>query len=227
VGGGGGSSSSSSAAAGASMAKALPSLRPGSSAEGPQDHTMQASAAPAFHLHKHEKRGLPFFFTEEAMFASRRLTKLVAEPPEQSIERQGLLIDTDPRHVGHAALETLELPGVTGAPGRPSSGPSKSKGKKKKDEGEKTTAVSYASDAQIAAEEAALQDRILYEMRQNLQRLKEYGKEIGFSFDISKKKSQFGRMQGEKWQDEELDVWKKQASRMLRTPEPDSKKLLR
>jgi hypothetical protein len=64
-------------------------------------------------------------------------------------------------------------------------------------------------------------------MRQNLQKLKEYGKEIGFSFDISKKKSQFGRMQGEKWQDEEMEVWKKQAQRLLSTPEPANKKLMR
>ena len=72
-----------------------------------------------------------------------------------------------------------------------------------------------------------MQDKILYEMRQNLQKLKEYGKEIGFSFDISKKKSQWGRMQGEKWEDEELGVWKKQASRMIATPEPEDKKTMR
>ena len=45
--------------------------------------------------------------------------------------------------------------------------------------------VSFASDAQIAAEEAAMQDRILYEMRQNLQKLKEYGKEIGIEWATS------------------------------------------
>lgn len=85
--------------------------------------------------------------------------------------------------------------------------------------------MSFASDSQIQAEEAALQDKILHEMRQNLQKLKEYGKEIGFSFDISKKKSQHGFMQGEKWQDDELETWKKQAGRMLRTPEPEYKQL--
>mmetsp|Transcript_86802 Transcript_86802/g.140738 ORF Transcript_86802/g.140738 Transcript_86802/m.140738 type:complete len:741 (-) Transcript_86802:404-2626(-) len=203
------------------MAKALPSLGR-MQTEGP-DQTMGIGAAPAFNLHKHEKRGLPHFFTEEAMFASRRLTQLVSVVPEHSMERQGLLIDTDPRHVGHAPLDTLELPGVTG---RPSSGQAKMKGKKKKEQSDKP-AVSYASDAQIVAEEAAQQERILYEMRQNLQKLKEYGKEIGFSFDISKKKSQFGRMQGEKWQDEEMEVWKKQAQRLLSTPEPANKKLMR
>jgi hypothetical protein len=211
------------------MSKPLPSLqRPGSSTENP-DPTMQASAASGFLLLKHEKKGLPHFFTEEAMFASRRLTQLVSVAPEHSLENARLLIDTDPRHVGHAPLETLELPGVSGVPGRPSSGATKTKGKKKKEtkKQEPPAPVSFASDAQIAAEEAAMQDRILYEMRQNLQKLKEYGKEIGFSFDISKKKSQFGRMQGEKWQDEELDVWKHQASRLLSTPEPITKKLAR
>jgi len=154
------------------------------------------------------------------MFASRRLTQLVAVAPEHSIERQGLLIDTDPRHVGHTPIEELDLPGVSGVPVRPSSGiGTKAKGKKKKEDSEKT-AQSYMTEAQKEAELVAQEDRILYEMRQNLQKLKEYGKEIGFSFDISKKKSQFGRMQGEKWQDEELDTWKKQASRMLVTPEP-------
>merc|ERR1719261_1256274 len=68
------------------------------------------------------------------MFASRQLKTLVSVAPEHSIENQGLLIDTDPRHVGHAPLETLELPGVAGPPGRPSSGQAgaKAKGKKKK-----------------------------------------------------------------------------------------------
>ena len=212
------------------MSKPLPSLqRAGSAAPENPDATMQAGGAGGFILLKHEKKGLPHFYTEEAMFASRRLTQLVSAAPEHSLENARLLIDTDPRHVGHAPLETLELPGVSWAPGRPSSGATKTKGKKKKDakKQDPPTAVSYASEAQIAAEEAAMQDRILYEMRQNLQKLKEYGKEIGFSFDISKKKSQFGRMQGEKWQDEELDVWKHQASRLLVTPEPVSKQLLR
>ena len=200
--------------------KALPSLqRPGTMPDG-SDPTMAVNAAQAFSLPKHEKKGLPHFHTEEAMFASRRLTQLVAVAPEHSIERQGLLIDTDPRHVGHTPIEELDLPGVSGVPVRPSSGiGTKAKGKKKKEDSEKT-AQSYLTEAQKEAELAAQEDRILYEMRQNLQKLKEYGKEIGFSFDISKKKSQFGRMQGEKWQDEELDTWKKQASRMLVTPEP-------
>jgi hypothetical protein len=210
------------------MAKALPSLRPGSTMAEALDANMQAAPGTGFNgLHKRDKRGLPHFFTEEAMFASRQLKTLIAVAPEHSIENQGLLIDTDPRHVGHAPLETLELPGVAGPPGRPSSGQAgtKTKGKKKKAAPAEPVAVSYATEAQIAADEAALQERIMYEMRQNLQRLKEYGKEIGFSFDISKKKSQFGRMQGEKWHDEELDTWKKQASRMLATPEPrDAKK---
>ncbi len=32
---------------------------------------------------------------------------------------------------------------------------------------------------------------------------------------VSKKKSQNGRMQGEKWIDEEMDAWKKQAARYV------------
>jgi hypothetical protein len=229
------------------MAKALPSLRPGSTSADGMDATMHGHGGTGFNgLHKRDKRGLPHFFTEEAMFASRQLKTLVSvaptehsigdqgmvvqrwslrptDPTEHSIGDQGLLIDTDPRHVGHAPLETLELPGVAGPSGRPSSGQAgaKTKGKKKKAApAEQPVAVSYATEAQIAADEAAKEERIMYEMRQNLQKLKEYGKEIGFSFDISKKKSQYGRMQGERWHDEELDTWKKQASRMLATPEP-------
>jgi len=132
-------------------------------------------------------------------------------------------------------LEELELPGVSHAPGqRPSSVPpqkSRQMAKRKeslsiKKEADNKPSVSYVTADQIAAEEAALQDRILYEMRQNLQKLKEYGKEIGITFDISKKKSQHGRMQGEKWKDDELETWKQQASRVLKPQEPENKKVL-
>jgi hypothetical protein len=47
-------------------------------------------------------------------------------------------------------------------------------------------------------------------MRQNLAKLKDYGKQLGIAFDVSKKKSRGGRMQGEKWEDEEMMMWKKQ-----------------
>ena len=214
------------------MSHKMPTLqRPGSTDPAPP-----AEGGPNFQLLRHEKRGLPHFFTEDAQYASRRLKTLVSETPETFLERNKLLIDTDPRHVGHAAdLEELELPGVgrtsDGGPRRPNSGQGKGKGKgSKARQGNKEAAepmqpMSFASDSQIQAEEAALQDKILHEMRQNLQKLKEYGKEIGFSFDISKKKSQHGFMQGEKWQDDELETWKKQAGRMLRTPEPEYKQL--
>lgn len=178
---------------------------------------------------------LGFLYTQEAMKASSRLYKLTEGSPEDCLNRSGLLIDTDPRHVGSIPLEELELPGVSQTPGqRPSSvPPSKSKqmAKRKesmtnKKETEPKPTVSYITADQMAAEEAALQDRILYEMRQNLQKLKEYGKEIGITFDISKKKSQHGRMQGEKWEDDELQVWKGQALRVLKPEEPENKKAL-
>ena len=88
-----------------------------------------------------------------------------------------------------------------------------------------TNTVETERYREILRKELRVTDRQMKE--QAVQKLKEYGKEIGFSFDISKKKSQFGRMQGEKWQDEELDVWKHQASRLLSTPEPITKKLAR
>ena len=136
------------------MAKALPSLRPGSTTMAESlDATMQGAPGTGFNgLHKRDKRGLPHFFTEEAMFASRQLKTLISVAPEHSIENQGLLIDTDPRHVGHAPLETLELPGVAGPPGRPSIGQAgtKAKGKKKKAAPSEPVAVSYATEAQIA-----------------------------------------------------------------------------
>lgn len=79
--------------------------------------------------------------------------------------------------------------------------------------------VSYVIPEQAALEEQAMQDRILYEMRQNLAKLKEYGRQLGIAFDVSKKKSRGGRMQGEKWVDDEMELWKKQATRLLKGPE--------
>ena len=104
------------------MSHKMPTLqRPGSTDPAPP-----AEGGPNFQLLRHEKRGLPHFFTEDAQYASRRLKTLVSETPETFLERNKLLIDTDPRHVGHADLEELELPGVgrtsDGGLRRPNSG---------------------------------------------------------------------------------------------------------
>jgi len=179
-------------------------------------------------LTKQDVKGLAYLMTADAMYASSRLRRLVEDTPEECLKNNSLLIDTDPRHVGDTPLEELELPGVTLPAGRPSSSTNKGrasssmKGKSSdlKKDGESKSAVSYMTPEQIVAEEAALQDRILYEMRQNLQKLKEYGKEIGITLDVSKKKSQHGRMQGERWHDDEMTVWRDQATRLVRTPPP-------
>ena len=167
------------------------------------------------------------------MYASSRLRQLVQDTPEEALTNNSLLMDTDPRHLKGKSVEDLELPGATLPAARPASSQAKTHGKtggKRGTKGRRAAAapkgeskavsMSYLTPEQIAAEEAAMQDRILYEMRQNLQKLKEYGKEIGITLDISKKKSQHGRMQGERWHDEEMEVWREQATRMVRTPPP-------
>eukprot|EP00282_Hemiselmis_andersenii_P016165 CAMPEP_0114133016 /NCGR_PEP_ID=MMETSP0043_2-20121206/13402_1 /TAXON_ID=464988 /ORGANISM="Hemiselmis andersenii, Strain CCMP644" /LENGTH=614 /DNA_ID=CAMNT_0001226567 /DNA_START=185 /DNA_END=2026 /DNA_ORIENTATION=- len=158
-------------------------------------------------LTKNDLWKLQFLATNEAKVASSLLNKLTEEDPERSLSRNGMIIDTDPRHMGTTSLEEAPLPGVGGT-------------KKGSAEGGATSkSVSYVIPEQAALEEQAMQDRILYEMRQNLTRLKEYGKQLGIAFDVSKKKSRGGRMQGERWVDEEMEQWKRQATRLLKAPE--------
>ena len=122
--------------------------------------------------------------TKEGKYAALRIQQLISEDPEHTLERQNLLIDTDPRHVRGNSLEDLPLPGVEG--------PRSVKARKDKvsspnDKREDKEAVSYISrdPAQLAQEEALAHERVLYEMRQNLLKLKEYGKAAGFAFDVS------------------------------------------
>ncbi len=121
--------------------------------------------------------------TKEGKFAALRIQKLISEDPEHALEQQHMLIDTDPRHVRGCSLEELPLPGVDG--------PRSVKARKDNvnspnEKGEEKEAVTYISrdPAQIAQEEALAHERILYEMRQNLLKLKEYGKAAGFAFDV-------------------------------------------
>ena len=122
--------------------------------------------------------------TKEGKYAALRFQQLISEDPEHALERQNMLIDTDPRHVRGISLEELPLPGVDG--------PRSVKARKDKlnspnERGEEKETVSYISrdPAQIAQEEALAHERILYEMRQNLLKLKEFGKAAGFAFDVS------------------------------------------
>mmetsp|Transcript_50027 Transcript_50027/g.122125 ORF Transcript_50027/g.122125 Transcript_50027/m.122125 type:complete len:792 (+) Transcript_50027:21-2396(+) len=166
---------------------------------------------------KNDLRRLGYLSTADAQLASTMLHKLTDEDPELSLTRNGMLIDTDPRHMGSMTLEEAALPGVSSQRRHSFLGQMGSKGKGGDEKGK--AAVSYMIPEQAAAEELALQERILYEMRQNLTKLKEYGRQLGITFDVSKKKSKQGRMQGERWVDDEMDAWKKQATRLLKAPE--------
>ena len=52
--------------------------------------------------------------TKEGKYASLRLQQLISEDPEHTIERQNMLIDTDPRHIDGRSLDELPLPGLDG-----------------------------------------------------------------------------------------------------------------
>mmetsp|Transcript_8053 Transcript_8053/g.26970 ORF Transcript_8053/g.26970 Transcript_8053/m.26970 type:complete len:419 (-) Transcript_8053:1114-2370(-) len=180
-------------------------------------------------LTRQELKGLPHFLTQDAITAAIRLNKLVQEDPEHLLERSGLLIDTDPRHVGKTPIQSLELPGVSFQPNvaRPASVAAGSRLSSRHAAKEvENTPISFSSHEQNMMEEASAREKLLYEMKQNLQKLREYGKMIGISFDVSKKKSQHGRFQGEKWMDDELQTWKHQASRFLTDSDHTQKKMM-
>eukprot|EP00960_Hanusia_phi_P071068 767461-Hanusia_phi.AAC.8 len=142
-------------------------------------------------LTRQEIKGLPHFLTQDAITAAIRLNKLVQEDPEHLLERSGLLIDTDPRHVGRTPIQSLELPGVSlqqnvARPSSVAAGSrlsSRLKDNKAK-EVESNAPVSFSSYEQNLMEEASAREKLLYEMKQNLYKLKEYGKMIGISFDV-------------------------------------------
>jgi hypothetical protein len=45
--------------------------------------------------------------------------------------------------------------------------------------------VPFATPASVIQDEMIMHDRIMYDMRQNLIKLKEFGKAAGFAFDVS------------------------------------------
>ncbi len=121
--------------------------------------------------------------TKEGKYASLRLQQLISEDPEHTIERQNMLIDTDPRHIAGRSLDELPLPGLDG-PRFVKARKDKINSPKEKAEEKDTVSYIPRDPAQVAQEEALAHERILYEMRQNLLKLKEFGKAAGFAFDV-------------------------------------------
>jgi hypothetical protein len=69
----------------------------------------------------------------------------------------------------------------------------------------------------VSAKKTLLQRRNSIDMRKTLAQLKASLAELGISIDVSRGKDKLGRMQGNKWDDGEIDKWKSTASRMFST----------